>query len=317
MAENGMIILPRSHPILEKAVKHQLELAQEVQKQDPNLDSKEKKKLGSVAMTFFDFENSSWKVSLNPRKSTTMTISLNLPCYDQISKVGVEDVLKKKFSNLLTDTEEGYSVSLAVDVMSPGQPIDTITSTIASLKETILAAPFIEYFNGVLTKSPKTEVFSFDLRPDTRIYLIPGSERVTVTMRLSLQDPVDLEVASIFLKDYKDVQRRKAARAPPAHFSLNPPEELSGEEKGGLGFISFSIQKIHLTDLQATAAALINFRSFLQYHLKCSKAFFHSRMRKKVKEFLKVLNRAKTDYSGETKKKIKKTASGRTFKKRF
>lgn len=50
------------------------------------------------------------------------------------------------------------------------------------------------------------------------------------------------------------------------------------------------------------------FRDYLHYHIKCSKAYMHSRMRARVAEFLKVLNRAKPE-----EEKERKTASGRSF----
>lgn len=36
-------------------------------------------------------------------------------------------------------------------------------------------------------------------------------------------------------------------------------------------------------------------RNYLHYHLKCSKAYQHQRMRAKTNDFLKVLNRAKPE----------------------
>lgn len=47
------------------------------------------------------------------------------------------------------------------------------------------------------------------------------------------------------------------------------------------------------------------FRNYLHYHIKCSKAYMHSRMRSRVSEMLKVLNRAKP----EPKERQLKTAS--------
>jgi actin related protein 2/3 complex subunit 2 len=53
------------------------------------------------------------------------------------------------------------------------------------------------------------------------------------------------------------------------------------------------------------------FRNYLHYHIKCSKAFLHTRMRNRVRTFLQVLNRAKSDTgSGE-----KKTITGKTFRR--
>jgi actin related protein 2/3 complex subunit 2 len=51
------------------------------------------------------------------------------------------------------------------------------------------------------------------------------------------------------------------------------------------------------------------FRDYLHYHIKCSKAYIHSRMRAKTSDFLKVLNRARP----ESKNVEKKTITGRTF----
>lgn len=46
------------------------------------------------------------------------------------------------------------------------------------------------------------------------------------------------------------------------------------------------------------------FRDYLHYHIKCSKAYMHSRMRHRVSEFQKVLNRAKTEVATTEKKTI-------------
>lgn len=53
----------------------------------------------------------------------------------------------------------------------------------------------------------------------------------------------------------------------------------------------------HFTPITApsTAIQLQLFRDYLHYHIKCSKAYMHSRMRARVAEFLKVLNRARVE----------------------
>lgn len=47
--------------------------------------------------------------------------------------------------------------------------------------------------------------------------------------------------------------------------------------------------------MDATISHIQLFRDYLHYHIKCSKAYMHSRMRARVAEFLKVLNRAKME----------------------
>ena len=47
--------------------------------------------------------------------------------------------------------------------------------------------------------------------------------------------------------------------------------------------------------MQSTISHIQLFRDYLHYHIKCSKAYMHSRMRARVAEFLKVLNRSKME----------------------
>jgi len=81
-----------------------------------------------------------------------------------------------------------------------------------------------------------------------------------------------------------------------------------------LGFISFSVMKAHLDKpekVDKVVSVLQGFRNFMQYHIKCSKAHFHSRMRARVVSLLGVLNRAKPDI--DPRMLQARTISGKTF----
>jgi actin related protein 2/3 complex subunit 2 len=67
----------------------------------------------------------------------------------------------------------------------------------------------------------------------------------------------------------------------------------------------------HETRRGKTIDTIHLFRNYLHYHIKCSKAFLHTRMRLRVEELLQVLNRAKIKNAN----KDMKTMSGRTFKR--
>jgi hypothetical protein len=47
--------------------------------------------------------------------------------------------------------------------------------------------------------------------------------------------------------------------------------------------------------MHATISNIQLFRDYLHYHIKCSKAYLHSRMRARISAFLRVLNRAKQE----------------------
>ncbi|MBZ3875134.1 Actin-related protein 2/3 complex subunit 2 [Sciurus carolinensis] len=64
--------------------------------------------------------------------------------------------------------------------------------------------------------------------------------------------------------------------------------------------------------LDNTINLIHTFRDYLHHHIKCSKAYIHTRMPAKTSDFLKVLNRARPD----AEKKEMKTITGKTFSSR-
>ena len=80
------------------------------------------------------------------------------------------------------------------------------------------------------------------------------------------------------------------------------------------GYVSLVVFKRHVAgggrQLESAVWGLTTFYGFVSYHIKCSKAYMHTRMRSRTHSLLQVLNRAKPD----TGPAEKKTASGRSFK---
>lgn len=58
---------------------------------------------------------------------------------------------------------------------------------------------------------------------------------------------------------------------------------------------------LELKNKDKTIDLIHTFRDYLHYHIKCSKAYLHSRMRARTVSLLKVLNRAKQDVDKEKK----------------
>lgn len=184
------------------------------------------------------------------------------------------------------------------------------------LRANVVGGVFREYLSSVEVDKREMKPFKFDFRHDTKVYVVPGDDRCAVVFEFSFTERVDQVVASVFMKEFTE-SRRRLNSAPPCSFSPNPPGELKAfgitEPQGTLGFISFALLKTHVSSkekVEKAAASLQMFRNFLQYHIKCSKSYFHARMRARVRVLLKVLNRAKQDAD---EGKEKKTISGKTF----
>lgn len=83
------------------------------------------------------------------------------------------------------------------------------------------------------------------------------------------------------------------------------PGLKSSEDIGYVTFVLFPRQFSNPDVASSTISHIQLFRDYLHYHIKCSKAYMHSRMRHRVSEFQKVLNRAKTEVAVTERKTVR------------
>lgn len=269
-----------------------------------------------------DFDDVSYRIQVTPDNRDEMKVSMNLPCYHQIKAKGGEAALKKVFGDKVAPAEVGFDMTLKVKLGKDQPDKEQSIKNVSLFKSIVVGGCFDYFFQALLDDKEPEEPFKFDLRGDTTVYFFPGKDRVVVVYSLDFTERVDKVVAKVFMQEFVDAKRR-IGRAPPVSWGANPPKELSHynitENQGNLGFISFAVLKSHLEKgkKESVIAVLQIFRNYIQYHIKCSKSYFHSRMRARVRELVKVLNRAKftEEEMGANSKKEMKTASGKTFKR--
>jgi len=155
-------------------------------------------------------------------------------------------------------------------------------------------------------------------REEEAIYIKASHDRVTVIFSTVFREETDRIFGKVFLQEFVDARRRAIQNAPQVLFRNDPPLELQGipgvDNSGSaeIGYITFVLFPRHLAKQRRdeVISHIQTFRDYFHYHIKASKAFIHTRMRKRTADFLQVLRRARP----ETEEKEKKTASGRTFK---
>lgn len=282
-----------------------------------------------VEVKLCDFDNTSYKITVAEEDMDLIHVTLMLPCYREIKDHGGLAAAQNAFgAGVVTTNGDDVTVTLQKADWHVGdeEAANKLANKVANIKGIVLGGVF-EYFFAKLEKNGQEECkpFQFALRPDTNVYFVPGKDRVTTIFRLSFQDKADTEIAKVFLTEFADpALRRKVQRAPPVSFDKNPPLEMKAfsitePSVGDLGYVSFAVLPGHVTEKSrpAVVECLQTFRNFVQYHMKCAKAYFHSRMRARAIELVKVLNRAKfnpEDVAGATKKIT--TASGKTFNRK-
>lgn len=271
-----------------------------------------------------DFDGVTYRILTEFKDNANfMTVLMNVPPYADIKDQGAETAFKETFGDTVTSAIDGYSVAVQINLDTLDKKEETVNK-IKVMKHIVLGGVFKHWYNRLAKGESKGEHFKFDLRADTTVYFVSDEkgERMTTIFALDFSEKVDKVLAKVFMQEFVD-GRRTLGFAPPVTWGVQPPSELQKwgitENKGGtLGYISFPILKPHVASVEKIdriVAVLTGFRTFLQYHIKCSKSYFHSRMRARVVNLLKVLNRAKVEDPEKDKTKGKKTISGKTFRR--
>jgi actin related protein 2/3 complex subunit 2 len=203
---------------------------------------------------------------------------------------------------LLEQAEEGYDVTVQVDLDKNAIPDDWEQSIVAKfgyLKRNCFAAVFEKYFAFQEAEVDGQEAAVIHYRDDETMYVEAKHDRVTVVFSTIFKDDDDIVLGKVFLQEFRE-GRRASANAPQVLFTRDPPAgiEAEGALTGeNVGYITFVLFPRHTNkQVRDNTINLIHlFRNYLHYHIKCSKAYIHSRMRAKTADFLKVLNRAKPE----------------------
>lgn len=269
-------------------------------------------------IVFADFDGVKFHVSTqNPDQRNIITISMSWSCTQQLLKLGGQQDLKKIYGPMLLDRpENNYDVSLKLDLDKPPEDPKNLPLKISNLKRHAFAAPFKQVFGSIASGNPRNQIVSIDYRSNESIYLKPEGEACTVIFSISFSDDADAVYAKVFLQEFANA-RKSMNGAPAVKFTYKEaPLELQGfpglRNVDSNGFVSMVVFKNHLApqNVFRTINLLETFRNYLHYHIKCSKAYMHNRMRARVASWLQVLNRARPNPIAE---KAKKLASGRTF----
>jgi len=272
-------------------------------------------KYENLNVTIADFDAVTFHLLTAEKSPNLVTVSMSMKCYGELKKYGVDDIMQKVYGNYLTSTESGFDLTVQVDCAVKNDA--KLAREISLMKRHALSAPFYKVFADIEAKKPAGNLIEIRYRDEEALYLKPEADRVIVIFSIQFKDQDDVVFAKVFLQEYQDA-RKTMSNAPAVLFSQKePPLELKGVKNlkvsEGQGFVSFVLFASHITGnkKEKTIDNIQTFRNYIHYHIKCSKAFMHTRMRNRVKTFLQVLNRAKSAPESTEKR----TITGRTFRR--
>ncbi|KAG9242970.1 Arp2/3 complex, 34 kd subunit p34-Arc-domain-containing protein [Calycina marina] len=283
-----------------------------------------------------DFDGVIFHIS-TPETKSKILVSIQVKCYDELVTYGAQQVLEREYGQYIVEPESGYNFSVQVDLDNlPAEKEARVEliHKVALMKRNAMAAPFENAFDEFHTLQEEASKFTSEEAPqgikeggkvmaihyreEEAIYIKASHDRVTVIFSTIFREETDRVFGKVFIQEFVDARRRAIQNAPQVLFRTDPPLELQGvpgvkdSGNGEIGYVTFVIFPRHLSKQrrEEVISHIQTFRDYFHYHIKASKAYIHSRMRRRTADFLQVLRRARP----ENEEKERKTASGRTFK---
>lgn len=267
----------------------------------------------SIEITVADFDGVLYHISNPDGDKGKIRVSISLKFYEDLKLHGADELLKRIYGDYLVAPESGYDISVQFDYQQLPENKAEWAARAALLKRNCFAAVFEKYFE-LQAKGGEKSTAIIHYRDKETMYVSALKDRVTVIFSTIFTDDDDIVIGKVFMQEFKE--RRGSGTAPQVLFyHKEAPQELAGTDAltgDNVGYITFVLLPRHYKDDKArdnTIDLIHTFRDYLHYHIKCSKAYLHSRMRARTAALLKILNRARP----EAKNVEKKTASGRTF----
>jgi len=321
MATKGLVFLPSNSAILREQLQGRL------------LEGKRE----ACEITFDDFDDVSFKITSSPDTPNIVKVHMAVRCIKELKSAGSQEYLNSVFPGLEVAPDNGFDVCIQFDCDNlPSQYTPaTFLEAISNLKRHVIGGPLINAFTKLESKSGTKSVVTINYRLTTReieytdangkqehtyghkvpeyMFISSAAGKVTVIFYVDFADTTDRAMARVFLQEFVEAQRT-VRTAPPVSFSREPPGELAGLKfdwrPDAAGFLSFGLEDRHIQGVkkESVTSMLVGFRSYLHYHIKCSKTYLHIRMRKRVAGWLQVLNRSIPQVETE-----KKTSAGKTF----
>lgn len=260
----------------------------------------------SVLVTVADFDGALYRISNPKDDKTKVNVSISLKFYQELQKHGAEGVLQREYGDMIVSPEEGFDVSVQLDLANIPEDWEELVKKFGRLKRNCFAAVFEKYFEFQERGEEGQSQAVIHYRDDETMYVEAKADRVTVIFSTIFKDASDIILSEVFMREFRE-GRKASATAPTVLFSNKEPprglEDTSARTGEGVGYITFVLFPRHTNkETRDNTIDLIHlFRDYLHYHLKCSKAYIHSRMRAKTSEFLKVLNRAKIEEANKKK----------------
>jgi len=249
-------------------------------------------KAEEVDITIADFNQVVWHMASAGDK---LNVSISCKCWNQIKANGGEEYFKKVYGPLLSRPEPKYDVTISIPVkVQPEAEAAKMARLASRMARHLLASVLHKMMDQAAARASGGKVIQIDYRPNESVWFKQDGDRIVVIFSINFDDQDDVVFGHVFLNEFS----KNMPGAPACDTYLkDPPSELSGIRTRAHGYASFLLEARHYAPAkrESTCDVVLTFRNYLHYHIKCSKAYLHIRMRARVASLLQVLNRARQE----------------------
>jgi len=274
------------------------------------LDWLDNNKSKSFDFTAADYDGASFRIV---GTADSITVSLKSPAAASLMKEGGHTYLSNMYKNYYISPVSGFDVSLQLTNNNSADK-QQVATQFASLKSYLYASILLTRMEAANKGQTIPGLVDIPLRSyNERMWVKQdGTDRITVIFSIEFQAHNDSVLGQVFCQEMASC---KELGVPSVSYSAKVPSELkevrtlpNGER---VSYLTFVIYDRHWkgNKMETAAFTLTTFRNYLHYHLKCCKSYLHTRMRTRVENLLKVLNRAKQETTVSKKNSGRKNFS--------
>ncbi|KAG9395606.1 ARP2/3 complex, 34kDa subunit (p34-Arc) [Carpediemonas membranifera] len=274
-----MIILPEEHDVIRQVLTKAFGDAED---RPQILDS-----------DFSDYDGVRIAIHYAASEGTILRVSISSPCWEELQSFDVMSYLDEKYGQWKVEPAPNMNYTLQFDIATPPDNVEDVISSVARLKTTMYSAPFKNTIKKVVDGKADNSIVQLAYRPKEMIYLKAQSDGILIIFSLHFMDVTEAAIARVFCQEFQDAKNNHAlSSCPPCRFDDSVPTDLEGvpgvTDKDMVGFVSFKLDPHHYAGNheETVSARLQNFRTYLAYHIKATKAFLHFRMRRRGASWL-------------------------------
>jgi actin related protein 2/3 complex subunit 2 len=275
-------------------------------------------------------------------------IQVSYPYLESTLEKGSQSLLEHAWEGLLTSGALAVEKKVATDGPYHGSLVLYVTinlerlvgdeapkrciQQLASTRIWLLSGPLVERLRWLrdststakknVTVSAEGQVpplLKLQVRQGEDCWIVCKKDRVVIIFTVHLDDEVDVALGRSFCLEFAEAKSEALKSSFSDSRKDEPPADLAGTQSSkapNVGYLIFSLSDQVVRNateerLISLAQPVMNWRNFFNFHLKMTKSYLHSRLRKKIETWQQTMKGARrAPRKGQEKRR---TAQGKEF----